>query len=83
MEYKIHSGEQIRICADNHIFARRRMNCLIRIRQRYAGFAQSDKKLADFLLSQPDHARHLSSQQLARSRREPVQRGEICPEDWL
>ena len=39
------------------------MNCLIRIRQRYAGFAQSDKKLADFLLSQPDHARHLSSQQ--------------------
>ncbi|STQ09925.1 DNA-binding transcriptional regulator [Enterobacter cloacae] len=41
------------------------MNCLIRIRQRYAGFAQSDKKLADFLLSQPDHARHLSSQQLA------------------
>ncbi len=29
------------------------MNCLIRIRQRYAGFAQSDKKLADFLLSQP------------------------------
>jgi len=41
------------------------MNCLIRIRQRYAGFAQSDKKLADFLLAQPDHARHLSSQQLA------------------
>lgn len=41
------------------------MNCLIRIRQRYQGFAQSDKKLADFLLSQPDAARHLSSQQLA------------------
>ncbi len=41
------------------------MNCLIRIRQRYAGFAQSDKKLADFLLAQPDRARHLSSQQLA------------------
>lgn len=41
------------------------MNCLIRIRQRYAGFAQSDKKLADFLLTQPDRARHLSSQQLA------------------
>ena len=37
------------------------MNCLIRIRQRYAGFAQSDKKLADYLLSQPDRARHLSS----------------------
>ena len=41
------------------------MNCLIRIRQRYAGLAQSHKKLADFLLSQPDRARHLSSQQLA------------------
>ncbi|MEX9253561.1 MurR/RpiR family transcriptional regulator [Pseudenterobacter timonensis] len=41
------------------------MNCLIRIRQRYAGLARSDKKLADFLLAQPDRARHLSSQQLA------------------
>ncbi|MRS14635.1 MurR/RpiR family transcriptional regulator [Enterobacteriaceae bacterium RIT691] len=41
------------------------MNCLIRIRQRYAGLAQSDKKLADFILTQPDKARHLSSQQLA------------------
>jgi DNA-binding MurR/RpiR family transcriptional regulator len=41
------------------------MNCLIRIRQRYAGLAQSDKKLADFILAQPDEARHLSSQQLA------------------
>ncbi|AUO63335.1 DNA-binding MurR/RpiR family transcriptional regulator [Citrobacter amalonaticus] len=41
------------------------MNCLIRIRQRYPGFAQSDKKLADYLLIQPDAARHLSSQQLA------------------
>ncbi|HBL4693159.1 MurR/RpiR family transcriptional regulator [Citrobacter sedlakii] len=41
------------------------MNCLIRIRQRYSGFAQSDKKLADYLLTQPDTARHLSSQQLA------------------
>ena len=41
------------------------MNCLIRIRQRYTGLAQSDKKLADFILSQPDEARHLSSQQLA------------------
>ncbi len=29
------------------------MNCLIRIRQRYAGFAQSDKKLADFYLLSP------------------------------
>ncbi|WP_312953324.1 MurR/RpiR family transcriptional regulator [Superficieibacter sp.] len=41
------------------------MNCLIRIRQRYPTLAQSDKKLADFLLSQPDKARHFSSQQLA------------------
>jgi Transcriptional regulators len=41
------------------------MNCLIRIRQRYTGLAQSDKKLADFILAQPDEARHLSSQQLA------------------
>lgn len=41
------------------------MNCLIRIRQRYPSLAQSDKKLADFILTQPDEARHLSSQQLA------------------
>ena len=41
------------------------MNCLIRIRQRYPHLAQSDKKLADFILAQPDLARHLSSQQLA------------------
>ncbi|MBS1203408.1 MAG: transcriptional regulator [Proteobacteria bacterium] len=41
------------------------MNCLIRIRQRYPGLAQSDKKLAEFLLEKPDRARHLSSQQLA------------------
>lgn len=41
------------------------MNCLIHIRQRYTGFAQSDRKLADFLLANPEQARHLSSQQLA------------------
>ena len=41
------------------------MNGLLRIRQRYRGLAQSDKKLADYLLLQPDTARHLSSQQLA------------------
>ncbi|WP_330985866.1 MULTISPECIES: MurR/RpiR family transcriptional regulator [Enterobacterales] len=41
------------------------MNCLIRIRQRYPGLAQSDKKLADFILAQPNEARYLSSQQLA------------------
>lgn len=41
------------------------MNCLIRIRQRYPSLAASDKKLADFILAQPDQTRHLSSQQLA------------------
>ncbi len=41
------------------------MNCLLRIRSRYAMLAQSDRKLADFLLAEPDRARHLSSQQLA------------------
>ena len=56
------------------------MNCLIRIRQRYAGFAQSDKKLADFLLSQPDRARQLATAG-KRSRGKSVKRGEICPED--
>lgn len=28
------------------------MNCLIRIRQRYPDLAQSDRKLADYLLAQ-------------------------------
>lgn len=42
------------------------MNCLLRIRSRYAMLAQSDRKLADFLLAEPDRARHLSSQQLAK-----------------
>lgn len=41
------------------------MNCLIRIRQRYPALAQSDKKLAEFLLENADRACHLSSQQLA------------------
>ncbi len=41
------------------------MNCLTRIRQRYPTTAASDKKLADYILSQPDETRHLSSQQLA------------------
>lgn len=41
------------------------MNCLLRIRSRYHALAQSDRKLADFLLEKPDYARHLSSQQLA------------------
>lgn len=41
------------------------MNCLLRIRTRYPMLAQSDRKLADFLLANPDRVRHLSSQQLA------------------
>ncbi|UYU31056.1 MurR/RpiR family transcriptional regulator [Siccibacter colletis] len=41
------------------------MNCLIRIRQRYPTLAQSDQKLADYILENPEAARHLSSQQLA------------------
>lgn len=54
------------------------MNGLLRIRQRYQGLAQSDKKLADYLLLQPDTARHLSSQQLVkRSRSQSVQRREV------
>lgn len=54
------------------------MNGLLRIRQRYQGLAQSDKKLADYLLLQPDTARHLSSQQLyQRSRSQSVQRREV------
>lgn len=41
------------------------MNCLLCIRQRYPTLAQSDRKLADYLLDNTEHARHLSSQQLA------------------
>ena len=41
------------------------MSCMIRIRQLYPRLAQNDRKLADFLLDQPDKARHLSSQKLA------------------
>ncbi|CAK5459613.1 RpiR-family transcriptional regulator [Escherichia coli] len=48
------------------------MNGLLRIRQRYQGLAQSDKKLADYLLLQPDTARHLSSQQLVPTKPESV-----------
>ncbi len=43
------------------------MNCLIRIRQRYPNLAQSDRRLAEFILTHPDRARHLSSQQLAEA----------------
>ncbi|WP_299998285.1 MurR/RpiR family transcriptional regulator [uncultured Cedecea sp.] len=41
------------------------MNCLLRIRTRYPMLAQSERKLADFLLTDPERVRHLSSQQLA------------------
>ncbi|BDH44902.1 transcriptional regulator [Salmonella enterica subsp. enterica serovar Choleraesuis] len=41
------------------------MNCLTRIRQRYQTLAQSDRKLADFILTNPEQTRYLSSQQLA------------------
>lgn len=41
------------------------MSSMIRIRQLYPTLAQNDRKLADFLLHQPEQARHLSSQKLA------------------
>ncbi|QMV50634.1 MurR/RpiR family transcriptional regulator [Ewingella americana] len=41
------------------------MSSMIRIRQLYPTLAQNDRKLADFLLQQPEKARHLSSQKLA------------------
>ncbi len=41
------------------------MNCLLRIKTRYPMLAQSERKLADFLLADPERVRHLSSQQLA------------------
>lgn len=41
------------------------MNCLLRIRTRYPTLAQSDRRLADFLLADPGQIRHLSSQQVA------------------
>ncbi|AJJ64896.1 MurR/RpiR family transcriptional regulator [Yersinia aldovae] len=42
------------------------MSSLLRIRQIYPTLAQNDRKLADFLLSNPEQARHLSSQKLAQ-----------------
>ncbi len=41
------------------------MSSLLRIRQLYPSLALNERRLADFLLSQPDRARHLSSQKLA------------------
>ena len=43
------------------------MNCVAHIPQRYPGFAQSDRALAGYLLTQADGARRLSSQQLAEA----------------
>ncbi|CNJ28994.1 putative DNA-binding transcriptional regulator [Yersinia aldovae] len=42
------------------------MSSFLRIRQIYPTLAQNDRKLADFLLSNPEQARHLSSQKLAQ-----------------
>lgn len=42
------------------------MSSLLRIRQLYPTLAQNDRKLADFLLTNPEQARHLSSQKLAQ-----------------
>ncbi|AKA38001.1 MurR/RpiR family transcriptional regulator [Yersinia ruckeri] len=42
------------------------MSSLLRIRQIYPTLAQNDRKLADFLLLNPEQARHLSSQKLAQ-----------------
>ncbi|WP_075181526.1 MurR/RpiR family transcriptional regulator [Pantoea sp. 1.19] len=41
------------------------MSALLRIRQLYPRLAANERRLADYLLLQPDRARHLSSQQLA------------------
>ncbi|TCV92209.1 MurR/RpiR family transcriptional regulator [Biostraticola tofi] len=41
------------------------MSSLLRIRQLYRSLSQNDRKLADFLLTQTDDARHLSSQRVA------------------
>jgi Transcriptional regulators len=68
MEYNIHTGERKCLFAVAITFlSGEAMNCLTHIRQRYPGFAQSDRRLADYLLTQPDAARHLSSQQLAEA----------------
>ncbi|WP_099349991.1 MurR/RpiR family transcriptional regulator [Erwinia amylovora] len=41
------------------------MSSLLRIRQLYPSLAMNERRLADYLLSQPEHALHLSSQKLA------------------
>lgn len=42
------------------------MSSLLRIRQLYPTLAQNDRKLADFLLNNPEQVSHLSSQKLAQ-----------------
>ncbi|ATM94829.1 putative DNA-binding transcriptional regulator [Yersinia frederiksenii] len=42
------------------------MSSLLRIRQLYPTLAHNDRKLADFLLTNPELAQHLSSQKLAQ-----------------
>ncbi|WP_392433706.1 MurR/RpiR family transcriptional regulator [Yersinia sp. HM-2024] len=42
------------------------MSSLLRIRQLYPMLAQNDRKIADFLLTNPEQARQLSSQKLAQ-----------------
>lgn len=41
------------------------MSSVLRIRQLYRTLSQNDRKLADYLLTQTDQARHLSSQKVA------------------
>ncbi len=43
MEYKIHSRLSHIACCRHYFIARKDMNGLLRIRQRYRGLAQSDK----------------------------------------
>jgi hypothetical protein len=52
MEYKIQASK-ILICADNHIFARRTYELFNSHSPALSGFAQSDKKLADFSAFSP------------------------------
>lgn len=59
------------------------MNCLIRIRQRYPNLAQSDRRLAEFILTHPDRARHKLSTAGGSVGRQPVKRSEIRPETGI
>ncbi len=60
------------------------MSSLLRIRQLYPCLALNERRLADFLLSQPYRGHHLSSQKLAEEVwRQPVERGKIRAEAGL